>query len=208
MKDSIILNMPGYGFKKLYVLKEKIKSTIISGIKGIRQVMVLKKNRDFVVITLGMNLKKIVDLKEVNRDKTISNDFHEVAVVFGVEVARQLIMDEIGKVLNTQGLDIDRRHIDLISDAMTNTGEIKGITRMGIIAQKASVLARATFETPVKQFVNASIKGSKDNLSSVIENIILNQPVPVGTGLPGLLVKVTGSLAKKSSAVKPVKATK
>ena len=200
--------MPGYGFKKLYVLKEKIKSTIISGIKGIRQVMVLKKNRDFVVITLGMNLKKIVDLKEVNRDKTISNDFHEVAVVFGVEVARQLIMDEIGKVLNTQGLDIDRRHIDLISDAMTNTGEIKGITRMGIIAQKASVLARATFETPVKQFVNASIKGSKDNLSSVIENIILNQPVPVGTGLPGLLVKVTGSLAKKSSAVKPVKATK
>ena len=37
--------------------------------------------------------------------------------------------------------------------------------------------------------------GKKDKLASVIENIILNQPVPVGTGLPGLLVKVTGSLA-------------
>ena len=205
VKESIVLNMPGYGFKKLYVLKEKIKSTIISGVKGIRQVMVLKKNRDFVVITLGMNLKKIVDLKEVNRDKTISNDFHEVAVVFGIEVARQLIIDETEKVLNTQGLDIDRRHIELVSDAITNTGSIKGITRMGIIAQKASVLARATFETPVKQFVNASIKGSKDNLSSVIENIILNQPVPVGTGLPGLLVKVTGSLAKKKSETKLAK---
>ena len=193
-KESIILNMPGYGFKKLYSLKEKIKETIISGVKGVRQVMVLKKNRDFIVITLGTNLKKIVDLKEVDKDKTISNDFHEVAKVFGVEVARQLIIDEIGKVLNTQGLDIDIRHIELVSDAMTNTGEIKGITRMGIIAQKSSVLARATFETPVKQFVNASIKGSKDNLTSVIENIILNQPVPVGTGLPGLLVKVTGPL--------------
>ena len=69
---------------------------------------------------------------------------------------------------------------------------------MGIISQKSSILARASFETPIKQFVNATIKSSKDELSSVIENIILNQPVPVGTGLPGLLVKVTGSLAGKN----------
>ena len=33
-------------------------------------------------------------------------------------------------------------------------------------------------------------------ITSVIENVILNQPIPVGTGLPGLLVKVTGSLAE------------
>ena len=31
---------------------------------------------------------------------------------------------------------------------------------------------------------------------SVIENIILNQPVPIGTGLPGLMVKITGPLSK------------
>jgi DNA-directed RNA polymerase subunit A" len=170
--------------------------------------MVIKKEKDFVIITLGTNLKKIVDLKEVDKNKSISNDFHEVTEVFGIEVSRQLIINEIEKVLNTQGLNIDRRHIELVSDAITNTGEVKGITRMGIIAQKASVLARATFETPVKQFVNASIKGSKDVLSSVIENIILNQPVPVGTGLPGLLVKVTGKLVKKESEKIPVKKTK
>ena len=197
--DSIMLNLSEYSFKEIYKMKEKIKKTIFSGIKGINQVMVVKEGKDFMIVTLGTNLKKIVDLKEVNRDKTISNNFHEVAEVFGVEVARQLIIEEIKKVLNTQGLDIDKRHLELISDAMTNTGEIKGITRMGIIAQKSSILARATFETPTKQFVNASIKGSKDNLTSVIENIILNQPVPVGTGLPGLLVKVIGKLIKKDS---------
>jgi len=85
---------------------------------------------------------------------------------------------------------------------MTNTGEVKGVTRMGIIAQKSSILARATFETPVPQFVKATIKGSKDELLSVIENIILNQPVPVGTGLPGLAVKVVGPLTKKESEKK------
>ena len=88
---------------------------------------------------------------------------------------------------------------------MTNTGEIKGVTRMGIIAQKSSILARATFETPVKQFVNATVKGSKDELLSVIENIILNQPVPIGTGLPGLLVKIIGPLAKKEQDKKQAK---
>jgi len=77
---------------------------------------------------------------------------------------------------------------------MTSEGIVRGITRMGIISQKTSILARASFETPVKQFVNATLKENKDELNSVIENIILNQPVPVGTGLPGLMVEVTGPL--------------
>jgi len=51
-------------------------------------------------------------------------------------------------------------------------------------------LARASFETPIRHFVNASLVGESDPLNSVIENVMLNQPVPVGTGLPGLIVKV------------------
>ena len=145
-------------------------------------------------------------MKEVNTDKLISNDFYEIADVFGIEAARQLIIDEIQEVLKSQGLDINIRHLKLASDAMTNSGTVKGVTRMGIIAQKASILARATFETPVKQFVNATLKGTGDKLASVIENIILNQPVPIGTGLPGLLVKVIGPLVKKDKDKKQAKA--
>lgn len=203
-KDSgeISINASEMDFREIYQLKEKLKKTIISGIKGIKQILIVKKDRDYVVMTLGTNLKKILEMKEVNSEKLVSNDLHEVANVFGIEAARQLIMNEIQEVLNTQGLNIDKRHLKLISDAMTNTGEVKGVTRIGIIAQKSSILARATFETPVKQFVNATIKGSKDHLASVIENVILNQPVPIGTGLPGLLVKVVGPLIKKESEKK------
>jgi len=203
--DSIILNASGFSFKEIYKLKEKLKKTIISGVKEIKQILIVKKERDFVIMTLGTNLKEMVNFKEVNKEKLISNDLHEVKNVFGIEVARQLIINETKNVLNTQGLDIDIRHLKLMSDAMTNTGEVKGVTRMGIISQKSSILARATFETPVKQFVNASIKGSKDKLTSVIENIILNQPVPIGTGLPGLLVKVIGPLVKKEEEKKTAK---
>jgi len=205
-KSSIIkLDVSDKDFKDIYKLKEKIKSTIISGTKNVKQILIVKKGKDFVIQTLGTNLADILSMKEVDKSKTISNDFYEVAAVFGIEVAKQLIINEIKNVLETQGLDIDIRHLRLISDAMCNSGEIKGVTRMGIIAQKSSILARATFETPVKQFVNSTIKGTKDNLSSVIENIILNQPVPIGTGLPGLLVKVVGPLIKKDQDKKTAK---
>jgi len=109
----------------------------------------------------------------------------------------QRIIDEIKSVISSQGIDINIRHLKLASDSMTATGLVKGVTRMGIIAQKSSILARATFETPVKQFINAVIKGDTDKLDSVIENILINQPVPVGTGLPGLMVNVVGPLVKK-----------
>jgi len=201
---SIALDASQYEFREIYKLKEKLKNTIISGIKGIEQILIVKIKKDFVVITLGTNLKDILELKEVDVNRTISNDIHEVAEVFGIEIARQLIIHELEEVINSQGLDINERHLDLVADAMTNTGNIKGVTRMGIIAQKASILARATFETPIKQFVNAIIKGKSDKLSSVIENIILNQPVPVGTGLPGLLVQVIGPLTKKDKDKKIV----
>ncbi|MEK6913671.1 MAG: hypothetical protein AABW47_03295, partial [Nanoarchaeota archaeon] len=204
-EDSIILNASEFTFKEIYRLKEKLKKTIISGVKGVKQILLVKKEKDYVVMTLGTNVKKMIEMKEVDKDKIISNDFYEMADVFGIESARQLIMDEIYNVINTQGLDINERHLKLVSDAMTNTGEVKGVTRMGIISQKSSILARATFETPGKQFINATIKGSKDKLISVIENIMLNQPVPVGTGLPGLLVKVIGPLTKKESEKKTAK---
>ena len=77
-----------------------------------------------------------------------------------------------------------------LADIMTRTGVIKGITRGGISGEKESVLARASFETPMKHIINASLVGEKDQLNSVVENVILNQPIPLGTGLPGLITKM------------------
>ena len=201
-EDSVTIDASTLNFREIYQLKEKIKRMIVSGIKGVSQILIVKRGKDFVIMTLGTNLKEIIKMKEVDSERTVSNDPYETADVFGIEAARQLIINEIHEVLSNQGLDIDIRHLRLVADAMTNTGLVSGVTRMGIISQKSSILARATFETPVKQFVNATIKGSKDKLSSVVENIILNQPVPVGTGLPGLLVKVSGPLTKEEKSGK------
>lgn len=200
--NKITLSSPDSDFKGLYKLKEKLKSTLISGVKGVSQVIVSQRENDFVILTLGSNLQDVMEIKGVDKDRVFSNDLHDVCEVLGVEAARQTIINEITKVLEGQGLDINIRHLKLIADAMTSNGGVKGVTRMGIISDKASVLARATFETPDKQFVTATIQGARDELKSVIENILLNQPIPVGTGLPGLMVEVTGPLAREIKSEK------
>ena len=133
----------------------------ISGIKGIEQILVVNREGNYVILTSGTNLKEIREFKGVDKTRTISNDIHEVSEILGIEVSREVIIKEIDKVTDSQGLDIDKRHSMLVADAMTTAGSIKGITRMGIISQKSSILARASFETPVKQFVNATLKENK-----------------------------------------------
>ncbi|MEM4605767.1 MAG: DNA-directed RNA polymerase subunit A' [Candidatus Pacearchaeota archaeon] len=196
-KDSIsIITDEKTSFKDLYKLKERIKKIKISGIERIKQVLLVKRDKDYVILTFGSNLKEVLKIKGINKDKVFTNNLHEIAEVLGIEAARRAIIEEISKVLVSQGLYIDRRHLSLVADAMTYSGVVKGVTRIGIISDKSSILARACFETPDKHFINATKTGKKDVLSSVIENIMLNQTVPIGTGLPGLLVKVSGKLSK------------
>lgn len=203
--SKITISVPDLSFKEIYKMKEKVKEMVVSGVKGVSQVVVSKEGKDFVIYATGSNLKEVFEIKGVNRNKVSSNDIHDVNSVLGIEAARQTIINEIKNVLQNQGLDINERHLQMVADAMTYNGTVKGVTRMGIITDKASVLARATFETPDKEFVNATLKGAKDELNSVIENILINQPIPVGTGLPGLLVEITGALAKEQKSEKKKK---
>lgn len=174
----------------IYKIKEKLKDAYVCGIKGISQVLPVKRDEGFVIITAGTNLREVSKLEFVDMANTVSNDIHEIADLLGIEAARQAILNEVNKVVDSQGIDIDIRHIMLIADMMCTSGTIKGITRYGVVSEKSSVLARASFETPIKHIINAALKGEEDKLTSVVENVMINQAVPVGTGLPGLITKI------------------
>lgn len=191
-KDKIVLKtkVKENELMETYKLKEKIKDVFIKGVKNITQVLPVKSKNEFIILTAGSNLKDVLQIKEVDAERTVTNDIFEVGKVLGIEASRQAIINEASKVIEDQGLDINIRHIMFIADIMTTSGFIKGITRSGITGEKESVLARASFETPIRHIINASLIGEEDNLNSVIENVILNQPVPLGTGLPDLIAKM------------------
>ena len=127
--------------------------------------------------------------------RTTTNNIFEIVKVLGIEAARQAIISEVYKVIENQGLNVDVRHIMLVADTMSFSGNVKGITRYGVVSEKASVLARASFETPIKHIINAALVGEVDKLDSVVENVMLNQPVPIGTGIPELITKPKGKKA-------------
>jgi DNA-directed RNA polymerase subunit A" len=192
IKDKLILKTSAKENEliELYKLKEKSKEIYVSGIKKIKQVLPVKNKGEYMILTAGTNLKDVLQMKGVDAKRTVCNDLFEVRKVLGIEAARQVVINESVKVIEDQGLDIDLRHIMFIADILTSSSNIKGITRSGITGDKVSVLARASFETPIKHIINASLLGERDPLNSVIENVIINQPVPLGTGLPDLMVKM------------------
>ncbi|MEK6868311.1 MAG: DNA-directed RNA polymerase subunit A'', partial [Nanoarchaeota archaeon] len=158
LKDGALLIKPkgkDVTVNELYKLKEKFKTLYVAGVKGIKQVLPVKRGDEFIIITAGTNMKSVIELEFVDGTRTISNDIFEIYAVLGVEAAREAVVREVFKIITEQGLNVDVRHLMLVADTMCVTGKLKGITRYGIVSQKSSVLAKASFETPIKHIINA-----------------------------------------------------
>ncbi|MDD5416877.1 MAG: DNA-directed RNA polymerase subunit A'', partial [Candidatus Aenigmarchaeota archaeon] len=173
----------------LQKLKAKLLKVHIKGVKNITQVIINQEESEWVLTTMGSNLAKIVEVPEVDITRTKTNNIHEVLKVLGVEAARNAILEEAAVTMKEQGLDVDIRHLMLVADTMTSDGKIKTIGRYGVAGSKGSVLARANFEETIKHLTKAAVTGERDTLDSIVENVMINQIVPVGTGMFDLIFK-------------------
>jgi len=194
---SIFIAPKQDNIKNMRKIKNKMIKLHTQGVKGIENVVVIKEDDDWVLQTTGTNLKKVLRLDGVDTQRTKTNDIHQVYEVLGIEAARNVILNESKETLDEQGLDVDVRHLMLLADMMTFDGTIKDIGRYGVSGKKASVLARANFEETKKHLVNASFYGEKDKLEGIIENILVGQIAPVGTGMVKLAVDMEKMRKKK-----------
>lgn len=142
----------------------RVSKHLVKGVSNIHRVLVTEEARRWVVRTDGSNLSSVLEVYGVDPMRTITNHIHETAKTLGIEAARNLVIEEAIGVLEEQGLDVDVRHVMLVADIMTETGDVRQIGRHGISGQKASVLARAAFEITVPNIVEAAIMGESDPL--------------------------------------------
>jgi DNA-directed RNA polymerase subunit A" len=178
---KITLDEPGY--KTLQQVNETLKGLKIKGIDGIKRVIIRKEpNEGYVIYSEGSNFKEVLDIEGVDPYRTSTNDIHAVARELGIEAARNMIIQEAHNTLLEQGLNVDLRHIMMVADVMTSDGTVKAIGRHGVSGEKSSVLSRAAFEITVNHLLSASQRGESDKLNGVAENIIVGQPVNLGTG--------------------------
>jgi len=171
---------------------KNITETRIKGIEEINRVLTTIEDGEWLIRTDGSNLEGVLRIDGIDPSRTTTNNVHEIANIFGIEAARNALIKEAHAVLTEQGLDVDIRHVMLVSDIMTKTGEVQQIGRHGISGEKSSVLARAAFELTIQHLVEAAIKGEIDPLKGVIENIIVGQSMPLGTGSVELFMTQRG----------------
>lgn len=171
--------------RDLRQLADQFRDLQISGIKNIGRV-IIRRDDEWIIHTEGSNLKEVLSMDGIDQVRTTTNNIHEIGQVLGIEAARRSIINEAQKTLSEQGLSVDVRHIMLVADIMTSEGVVKSIGRHGISGEKSSVLARAAFEETGKHLLHASIRGEVDELTGIIENIIIGQPIPLGTGSIGV----------------------
>jgi DNA-directed RNA polymerase subunit A" len=197
-KEELVEEMP---FKKLLIASEEAKGIRIKGVTGIRRALIRKEKDEYVVYTEGSNLEGVIQIDGVDPVRTTTNSVFEIYRVYGVEAARAALIHEANRTLAEQGLGVDIRHLMLVADVMTNEGDIRAIGRHGISGKKTSVLARAAFEITAAHLLRAAITGEVDELKGVAENIIVGQPITLGTGAVNLVYKpLTGTPVLPNSA--------
>ncbi len=185
-KEELVEEMP---FKKLLLASEEAKGIQIKGVSGIRRALIRKEKDEYVIYTEGSNLEGVLEIPGVDGVRTTTNSIFEIYRVYGVEAARAALIHEANRTLAEQGLGVDIRHLMLVADVMTNEGDIRAIGRHGISGKKTSVLARAAFEITAAHLLRAAITGEVDELKGVAENIIVGQPITLGTGAVNLVYR-------------------
>ncbi len=192
--SEIILKPQQESYKRLYQVQENLKTTTIKGIQGIKRAIarIDPPTKKWILYTQGSNLREVLEVDEVDANRTYTNDIIEISTVLGVEAARNAIFNEALRTLSEQGLEVDKRHLMLVADMMTFGGSVRAVGRQGISGRKSSVLARAAFEITTKHLLRAGLLGEVDPLTGVAENIIVGQPITLGTGAVNLVYRPSG----------------
>jgi len=182
--NSIIIDPGIEDLQSLQKLREKILKKVVKGVRGINRglLTLTDDQKEWVIKTEGTNMHGVVQIEGVDITRTVSNHIHEIEKLYGIEAARNMIISEAQRVLDQQGLDVDIRHLLILSDLMCVEGSIQSIGRHGLSGSKTSVFARAAFEVTVNQLLDAGLYGEEERLLGIPENVIIGQVVPMGTG--------------------------
>lgn len=201
--NSIIISMHTRNLKEIRATTIKIMKMLVSGVEGAGKGTVRRdeKTGEFYLVSAGSNIEGIMAVEGVDTSRTTTNDVFAIYRLFGIEAARNSLANELNKTLKEQKISVQDRHLNLIADAMTGNGSIKGVGRHGLSGEKTSVFARAAYEETLKHLIHAAAFGEVDPMKGVTENILVGKQIPIGTGSVHLAIK-NEDLAK----IKPAKA--
>lgn len=157
-------------------------------------------SEEYVIDTVGSNLIEILNMPYVDPTRTVSNNIYEIFDVYGVEGARQIIINEIMEVMEYAGASVGRRHVELLADIMTSRGILQSVDRFGVKKGETGPWARASFEETTPHMVQAAAFSEIDNMKGVSANVMFGQFPRVGTN--AFTIGLDEAMISKLEAIK------
>ena len=180
----------------LPALKTSILKTNVQSIPNLRNARVTKNNSnnkssDYEITVEGTNVGHVFKIspRYIDHNKIRFNDIQTVYKYYGVEAARQCIINELRNVFSVYGINVDYRHLTLISDSITSSGRLRVFNRMGSICHNVSPFLQMSFETSIKFLTEACLRNARDNLKSPASSISIGRMARIGTGMSRTLTE-------------------
>lgn len=192
-------------FKYLKNKVAEIKKIIIKGVDNIEQVYLSEPSKDCILkgkeckgfskvgevyevkeeysmSTDGANLFDLLCRDDVDATRTYSIDPNEMNAIFGIEAAKLIVEQQFRQIMTGSSAMTSPRHVSLLVDKMTHSGEFMSVDRHGISKEDIGPLAKCSFEKTPDELREAAIFGEIDRLKGVSANIMVGQIPECGTG--------------------------
>ena len=168
-------------FKK--IIKNISSEITLGGIPNIQKAHVSKnlENKTYKIETDGINIPGIFATLGHKAEILEINDPVSVHQHFGIEASRESLKKEFKNVLEYDGLYLNTRHIDILSDVMCLSGEIQPINRHGINHMDSDTLAKASFEETLGVLFSAAMVNKKEKDIGISSSIATGQYANLGT---------------------------
>lgn len=142
------------------------------------------------LVTEGVNFQAMWEHDSfINVNNIRANDIAAVLKVYGVEAARNTIVNEINRVFGTYAISVSSRHLDLIADYMTREGTYLAFNRQGIDSCTSSFM-KMSYETTCQFLTKAVLNSDREDLKSPSARIVMGKLNLAGTGSFDVLTKM------------------
>jgi hypothetical protein len=136
----------------------------------------------YMAIASGINIPEIVWLEDLDRYRFHTNSVTEMENYFGIDITRFYLIEEFYRILETSGININRRHISLLFDFLTNPGVVTSITITGVRRRKIDPLVDASNERAVHIFKEAAAMGREEIINRASSSIYVGTLAPFHGG--------------------------
>ena len=179
--------------KQYYYIRDIILPEVliftVSGIEDVTEcffdqppgIETINGKKCWLVNTRGSNFREMLNNPFIDHTRTMTSRLKEIEHVLGIEAARTFLLNEFSAIISSS-----KRHLEQLVNTMCWSGKIKAANRHGI-ENSVGIMAKLSFEQPLKNAIQASVKNESDMLTGISSQLMLGKYSTMGTGYVTLI---------------------